>query len=77
MFPGNEEYPTLLHFGARFGLEKLCWQLLDCPGGEQACQMRNANHQTPIELAEKAGYTRLSHTLKGYLVGVCSYPSIK
>ncbi|VVC95597.1 unnamed protein product [Leptidea sinapis] len=27
----GEEYPTLLHWAARFGLERVCWQLLECP----------------------------------------------
>lgn len=62
-----EEYPTLLHFAARFGLEKLSWQLLECPGGEQACQIRNACQLTPADMAERAGHTRLAHALKGFL----------
>ncbi|KPI92765.1 Phosphoinositide 3-kinase adapter protein 1 [Papilio xuthus] len=39
----NEEYPTLLHWAARFGLERVCWQLLECPGGAAAAALRNAN----------------------------------
>ncbi|XP_014253061.1 phosphoinositide 3-kinase adapter protein 1 isoform X2 [Cimex lectularius] len=63
----NEEYPTLLHFAARYGLEKLCWQLLECPGGELACQLKNAGQQTPAELADKSGHQKLAHALQGYL----------
>ncbi|XP_075215961.1 DBB domain-containing protein stumps isoform X2 [Lycorma delicatula] len=63
----NEEYPTILHFAARFGLEKLSWQLLECPGGEQACQLRNACQLTPADMAERAGHARLANALKGYL----------
>ncbi|XP_014290772.1 phosphoinositide 3-kinase adapter protein 1 isoform X3 [Halyomorpha halys] len=63
----REEYPTLLHFAARFGLEKLCWQLLECPGGEAACQIRNGNQLGPAELAEKAGHTSLAQALNSYL----------
>lgn len=68
-FPkGKEEFPTLLHFAARYGLEKLCWQLLECPGGETACQIRNGNNQTPAEIAERSGHSNLAHALQGYLV---------
>ncbi|XP_063243599.1 phosphoinositide 3-kinase adapter protein 1 isoform X3 [Bacillus rossius redtenbacheri] len=63
----SEEYPTLLHFAAKFGLEKLAWQLLECPGGEQACDMRNACELTPAEMAEAAGHVRLANALRGYM----------
>ncbi|KAG8245961.1 toll-like receptor 7 signaling pathway [Homalodisca vitripennis] len=62
-----EEYPTLLHFAARYGLEKLTWQLLECPGGEQASQLRNTCQLTPADMAERAGHSRLANTLKGFL----------
>ena len=65
---GPEEYPTLLHFAARFGLEKLAWQLLECPGGEIACDLKNVAEFTPADLAEQAGHTRLAHQLRGYMV---------
>nr|CAD7400143.1 unnamed protein product [Timema cristinae] len=67
MSPGPEEYPTLLHFAARFGLEKLSWQLLECPGGEQACEIRNVCELTPAEMAEGAGHTKLANALRGYM----------
>ncbi|XP_046611754.1 phosphoinositide 3-kinase adapter protein 1 isoform X1 [Neodiprion virginianus] len=62
-----EETPTLLHFAARFGLEKLAWQLLDCPGGDLACDLRNVSELTPADLAEQAGHTKLAQTLRGYV----------
>ncbi|KAJ8875860.1 hypothetical protein PR048_023763, partial [Dryococelus australis] len=62
-----EEYPTLLHFAAKFGLEKLAWQLLECPGGEQACNIRNVCELTPAEIAEAAGHTKLANALRGYM----------
>ncbi|XP_068081608.1 uncharacterized protein [Anabrus simplex] len=62
-----EEYPTLLHFAARFGLEKLAWQLLECPGGEHACEIRNACDVTPAEMAEAAGHSKLANALRGYM----------
>ena len=65
---GHEEYPTLLHFAARHGLEKLCMQLLECPGGDLACEIKNICDLTPAEIAENAGHTDLAHTLGGYMV---------
>ncbi|XP_033607851.1 phosphoinositide 3-kinase adapter protein 1 isoform X5 [Cryptotermes secundus] len=62
-----EEYPTLLHFAARNGLEKLAWQLLECPGGEYACEIRNACELTPAEMAEAAGHSKLANALRGYM----------
>ncbi|XP_015590355.1 uncharacterized protein LOC107265423 isoform X2 [Cephus cinctus] len=62
-----EENPTLLHFAARFGLEKLAWQLLECPGGDLACDLRNVSELTPADLAEQAGHTKLAHQLRGYM----------
>lgn len=65
---GSEENPTLLHFAARFGLEKLAWQLLECPGSDLACDLRNASELTPADLAEQSGHMRLAHQLRGYMV---------
>lgn len=65
---GHEEFPTLLHFAARYGLERLAWQLLECPGGEAACELRNACDMTPAEIAENAGHTKLASALRGYMV---------
>lgn len=65
---GPEENPTLLHFAARFGLEKLAWQLLECPGGDLACDLKNVSELTPADLAEQAGHARLAHQLRGYMV---------
>lgn len=65
---GSEENPSLLHFAARFGLEKLAWQLLECPGADIACDMRNVNDFTPADLAEQAGHIKLAHQLRGYMV---------
>lgn len=67
-FKGHEEFPTLLHFAARFGLTKLAVQLLDCPGGDVACDIRNACDLTPSEIAEKSGHSELAHILSGYMV---------
>lgn len=68
---GSEEYPTLLHFAARWGLEHLCMQLMDCPGGDVACELRNYSGKTPAELAEASGFTKLAGSLKSFSVRFC------
>ncbi|CAL1675712.1 unnamed protein product [Lasius platythorax] len=66
-YTSPEENPTLLHFAARYGLEKLAWQLLECPGGDLACDLKNVSELTPTDLAEQAGHARLAHQLRGYM----------
>uniref|UniRef100_A0A182K981 DBB domain-containing protein n=1 Tax=Anopheles christyi TaxID=43041 RepID=A0A182K981_9DIPT len=61
-----EEYPTLLHFGARWGLERLCMQLIESPGGEVACEMRNISGRTPSDIAEVAGHYKIASALKNF-----------
>ncbi|XP_037027608.1 phosphoinositide 3-kinase adapter protein 1 isoform X1 [Bradysia coprophila] len=63
----SEEYPTLLHFAAKWGLEHLCMQLMECPGGETACDIRNHAGKTPPELAESSGFIALSATLRSFV----------
>lgn len=65
---GSEENPTLLHFAARFGLEKLALQLVECPGGDLACDLKNVSELTPADLAEQAGHAKLAQLLRGYMV---------
>lgn len=64
---GHEEYPTMLHFAAKFGLEKLLWHLLESPGGEQACQLRNSSQMTPADVAEASNHQKLAQALRGYM----------
>ncbi|XP_065212818.1 uncharacterized protein LOC135840298 isoform X2 [Planococcus citri] len=78
----NEEFPTLLHFTAKYGLEKLSWLLIESPGGEQACQIRNCLQLTPSEIAEQANHTNLSKTLNNFsrlaeLSNTCNYKYLK
>lgn len=61
-----EEYPTLLHFAAKWGFERLCMQLIECPGGEEACSLRNSQGRTPSQIAEQEGFTKLASSIKGY-----------
>ncbi|RVE54748.1 hypothetical protein evm_000515 [Chilo suppressalis] len=63
----GEEYPTLLHWAARFGLERVCWQLLECPGGGAAVALRNVRHRTPADLARDHKHYRLADVLADHL----------
>ncbi|KPJ11194.1 Phosphoinositide 3-kinase adapter protein 1 [Papilio machaon] len=63
----NEEYPTLLHWAARFGLERVCWQLLECPGGAAAAALRNARRRTPADLARDHRHLRLADMLADHM----------
>ncbi|XP_018333041.1 phosphoinositide 3-kinase adapter protein 1 [Agrilus planipennis] len=58
------EFPTLLHFSARHGLENLTKTLLECPGGELAREIKNGSGATPYEIAEKHDYGQLLYMLK-------------
>ncbi|XP_044761874.1 phosphoinositide 3-kinase adapter protein 1 isoform X2 [Coccinella septempunctata] len=62
-----EEYPTLLHFSAKFGLEKLALQLLDCPGADVACEIKNIYDFTPAEIAEQNNHCELAASLRNYV----------
>ncbi|ALC45437.1 stumps [Drosophila busckii] len=61
-----EEYPTLLHFAARWGLNRLCLQLMECPGGDTACGVRNCAGRTPAELAEQEGHHKLAQNIVSF-----------
>lgn len=43
-------------------------QLLDCPGGDLACEIRNNGDMNPSEIALETGHINLSQVLKGYMV---------
>ena len=60
------ELPTLLHFSAAHGLERLTCALLDCPGARHALTIRNAHNMTPIEVAKDSGYLDLSEILSAH-----------
>ncbi|XP_041644699.1 phosphoinositide 3-kinase adapter protein 1 [Cheilinus undulatus] len=55
----NEEYPTLLHFAAKYGFKKLTTILLQCPGALQAYSVMNKNGDYPNTLAQKSGFNDL------------------
>lgn len=68
ILPDAEEYPTLLHFAAKWGLSRLAIQLLECPGGDAACEIRNYSGKTPSEMAEQGGFPKLANSLKDFVV---------
>ncbi|XP_034537052.1 phosphoinositide 3-kinase adapter protein 1 [Notolabrus celidotus] len=55
----NEEFPTLLHFAAKYGLKKLTTILLQCPGALQAYSVMNKHGDYPNTLAQKSGFSDL------------------
>lgn len=63
-----EEFPTLLHFAAKYGLERLCLQLVEFPGGIIACDIRNVSGKTPEEIAEDEKHHKISSYLKYFSV---------
>ncbi|XP_055533655.1 phosphoinositide 3-kinase adapter protein 1-like [Wyeomyia smithii] len=59
-----EKYPSLLHFAAYWGLERLCLRLLECPGADIVCEMRNKFGRTPGDLAELGGHYSVADIIK-------------
>ncbi|XP_064918915.1 B-cell scaffold protein with ankyrin repeats isoform X2 [Columba livia] len=54
-----EEFPTLLHCAARFGLKNLATFLLSCPEATWACKITNKYGDDPASIAEKHGHREL------------------
>ncbi|XP_041280429.1 B-cell scaffold protein with ankyrin repeats [Onychostruthus taczanowskii] len=54
-----EEFPTLLHCAARFGLKRLAAFLLSCPGATRACKITNKHGDDPESIAKKHGHKEL------------------
>jgi phosphoinositide 3-kinase adapter protein 1 len=63
-----EEYPTLMHFAARWGFERLGLLLLECHGAEMACEIKNVNGKTPADIAELHGHSKLGSSFKNFSV---------
>ncbi|XP_026482549.1 uncharacterized protein LOC113389755 [Ctenocephalides felis] len=61
------ECPSLLHFCARYGLERTAMRLLDCPGGGFSGTTLDASGRSPAELASQNGHHRLASILQGYM----------
>ncbi|KAK3600206.1 hypothetical protein CHS0354_019832 [Potamilus streckersoni] len=60
----KHEIPTLVHFGAKFGLHHFCMQLLRLPGGKQTLQIKNKNGLLPHEIADEAKFKDLAFALQ-------------
>ncbi|NWI88531.1 BANK1 protein, partial [Pitta sordida] len=59
-----EEFPTLLHCAARFGLKNLTVFLLNCPEATQACKITNKYGDDPESIAKKHGHKELRKLIK-------------
>ncbi|KAM6071785.1 B-cell scaffold protein with ankyrin repeats [Theristicus caerulescens] len=63
-----EEFPTLLHCAARFGLKNLATFLLDSPEATQACKITNKYGDDPASIAEKHGHRELRKLIKEFSI---------
>ncbi|XP_066042404.1 B-cell scaffold protein with ankyrin repeats [Chamaea fasciata] len=59
-----EEFPTLLHCAARFGLKNLATFLLSCPEATRACKIINKYGDDPESIAKKHGHKELRKLIK-------------
>lgn len=59
----NKEFPTMLHFGAKYGLSCFCKVLSRVPGFQIARTIRNKYDQTPGQLAQKMKFLDLAEQL--------------
>ncbi|NXD82006.1 BANK1 protein, partial [Halcyon senegalensis] len=59
-----EEFPTLLHCAARFGLKNLATFLLNCPEATWACKITNKYGDDPAGIAAKHGHRELRNLIK-------------
>ncbi|XP_057273958.1 B-cell scaffold protein with ankyrin repeats isoform X4 [Pezoporus wallicus] len=59
-----EEFPTLLHCAARFGLKNLATFLLDSPEAAKACKITNKYGEDPATIAEKHGHRELRKLIR-------------
>ncbi|XP_062903031.1 B-cell scaffold protein with ankyrin repeats-like [Mobula hypostoma] len=68
--PHNEEdyeCPTLLHFAAKNGLERLTTLLLDCPGAKQVSALLNSHGEKPGEVAKRYGFQRVHELMDRFM----------
>ncbi|XP_061334163.1 B-cell scaffold protein with ankyrin repeats isoform X1 [Pezoporus flaviventris] len=59
-----EEFPTLLHCAARFGLKNLATFLLDSPEAAKVCKITNKYGEDPATIAEKHGHRELRKLIR-------------
>ncbi|XP_420665.7 B-cell scaffold protein with ankyrin repeats isoform X2 [Gallus gallus] len=62
-----EEFPTLLHCAARFGLKNLAAVLLKHPEAAKACKISNTDGDVPASIAEKHGHKEIRELIKELL----------
>ncbi|NXY70754.1 BANK1 protein, partial [Glareola pratincola] len=63
-----EEFPTLLHCAARFGLKNLATFLLNCPEATWACKITNKYGDDPASIAEKHGHRELRKLIREFSI---------
>lgn len=68
-----EEFPTLLHCAARFGLKNLTAVLLKHPEATRACKITNIDGDVPASIAEKHGHKKIRELIKELSVGSCAF----
>uniref|UniRef100_A0A672U503 B-cell scaffold protein with ankyrin repeats n=1 Tax=Strigops habroptila TaxID=2489341 RepID=A0A672U503_STRHB len=61
-----EEFPTLLHCAARFGLKNLATFLLNSPEATKACKIINKCGEDPATVAEKHGHRELRKLIREF-----------
>ncbi|GFY75200.1 phosphoinositide 3-kinase adapter protein 1 [Trichonephila inaurata madagascariensis] len=59
----TKEFPTLLHFAARYGLFCLVKELLDCPGAQTAATLKNSGGLIPTQIANREGHNKVAALL--------------
>uniref|UniRef100_A0A669QAI2 B-cell scaffold protein with ankyrin repeats n=1 Tax=Phasianus colchicus TaxID=9054 RepID=A0A669QAI2_PHACC len=68
-----EEFPTLLHCAARFGLKNLAAVLVKHPEATKACKITNIDGDVPASIAEKHGHKKIRELIKELSVGSCAF----
>nr|XP_042904506.1 uncharacterized protein LOC107451770 isoform X2 [Parasteatoda tepidariorum]XP_042904507.1 uncharacterized protein LOC107451770 isoform X2 [Parasteatoda tepidariorum] len=63
----KEEFPSLLHFAARYGLYSLTHELFKCPGSHTAANMKNSKGLTPAQLANNEGHIKVAAAIDDFL----------
>ncbi|KAK3600207.1 hypothetical protein CHS0354_019834 [Potamilus streckersoni] len=56
--------PTLLHFGAKYGMTQFCLQLIKLPGSHHSLRMKNKDGLLPYDMARNGGFDDLAAFLQ-------------
>ncbi|KAL3875376.1 hypothetical protein ACJMK2_033329 [Sinanodonta woodiana] len=56
--------PTLLHFGAKYGLTQFCLELTKLPGSQNSLRLKNKDGLLPCDIAMNGGFDDLAVLLK-------------